>query len=564
MVLTDALAYIPLFSCAVITLGIYICLLVIKKKNAFATSYLMFLVTLLFLVVFIVYGIKVIKNQAAYTQTSCLFGLSFFIAAVLIILLCCCSMLCSVKGKAKEEKKVVKINKISKHDVEIEQETAKEITKENENLLETSKSFIQKATECATTENGMSELLNFVNNTVRTQINADGGCILLIDDFEDLIGVKSYEGDFPPPYKLPEDMPHKPIRVSTNFKYATFPLEDNIFADIALSGKAELIENPKNDTRLYENGPEDFLKLGSYIFIPLIVAGRIIGIMAFSRKHGNTPFTQKDLNLACSLSDFASESIQTVITVKETVEHNNLIIESNIATKIQNVLTPAKLPNIKDLQIGTIWNPQEGVCGDYYDVIPARNDRISFVIGDVAGKGTNSVILMSMVRAMIRLVANTKQSSGKIVEWINHEISSESYSNDHFASLALMNYDPVNKEIEIAHGGSTPIYYYDSDTKDVKLLTTFTEPIGVDKKSTYENLLQKTKSGDIIFTYSDGLIESQNESGRQYSVERIIRIIKDNNSSTAKDIANLVKSDVKNFMGGAKVHDDQTLLVIKF
>ena len=101
-----------------------------------------------------------------------------------------------------------------------------------------------KSAEAFADEDGMSLLLNHINKTIRDEIKADGGAILLIDDFEDIIAVKSFDGDFPPPYKLPSDMPHKPIRVATSFKFATFPLRDNIFGEVAVSGKPELVTKP--------------------------------------------------------------------------------------------------------------------------------------------------------------------------------------------------------------------------------------------------------------------------------------------------------------------------------
>ena len=75
--------------------------------------------------------------------------------------------------------------------------------------------------------------------------------------------------------------------------------------------------------------------------------------------------------------------------------------------------------------------------------------------------------------------------------------------------------------------------------------------------------MQKVQSGDIIVTYTDGLVEALNDRGQQYGKESLEKIIKANNSSSGKDIANLIKADVKNFIGQADQHDDQSLLVIK-
>ena len=165
---------------------------------------------------------------------------------------------------------------------------------------------------------------------------------------------------------------------------------------------------------------------------------------------------------------------------------------------------------------------------------------------------------------MIRLVVNTKQSAGTILEWVNHGIAGESFSTDHFASCALINYNPVSHSFEFATGGTTPIFYYDSASAKFTKLSHSSEPIGVDKTSQYKNTIQNVKSGDILVTYTDGLVEALNEQGQQYTKESLLRVITEHHASSAKDIANLVKADIKKFSGTVSQHDDQSLLVIKF
>ena len=204
----------------------------------------------------------------------------------------------------------------------------------------------------------------------------------------------------------------------------------------------------------------------------------------------------------------------------------------------------------------------DGVCGDFYDIIVSRKDRISFAITDVVGKGMNSLMVMIMMRSMLRLIVNTKQSADTILTWINHGISTES-AIDHFASMALINYDSTTKSINYATGGSTPIWLYSAETNDMARISEASEPVGVEKSTIYKEHSRKLKSGDILVMYTDGLVESLDENGTQYSIDNLIKIVKLNHSKSAKDITSLVKSDLKHFNGTVKQHDDQTLLVVK-
>ena len=75
--------------------------------------------------------------------------------------------------------------------------------------------------------------------------------------------------------------------------------------------------------------------------------------------------------------------------------------------------------------------------------------------------------------------------------------------------------------------------------------------------------MQKVKSGDIIITYTDGLVENLNGEGQQYTKESLLKVISDNHEASGKDIAKAVKNDIKKFSGSAVQHDDETLLLVK-
>ncbi|MBO4404163.1 MAG: SpoIIE family protein phosphatase, partial [Treponema sp.] len=328
--------------------------------------------------------------------------------------------------------------------------------------------------------------------------------------------------------------------------------------------KPELITKPEMDDRIYQNGPEEFLECGSYIVVPMLNGDAVIGLIALSRSHSSPKFTEAEFETVKTLAGFAAEAVQNSITVKEVIEHNGVTKETDLAINIQSMLRPVKLPIIKDVQIGSLFEQNEGVCGDFYDVIPSRKDRVSFIVGDIAGKGINSVMIMTMVRAMLRLVVNTKQTAGTILNWVNKGISGESFSADHFGSLALVNYDPETSKIEFSSCGTTPLYWYSGETNSIEKISVQSEPIGVEKSTEYKNYMHDVKKGDIMIMYTDGIVESLNDAGKQYTTDRLLKLIQTNHNSSGKDIVNLVKADIKKFSGSLVQHDDQTLLIVKF
>lgn len=543
-----AIVYISLFCIAFISLAISILITVIKIRNTAKVSFISYF-SLLAVIFACIYTV-------IHPGTVVFAVLILFAAALLIPY---CVMLAF--GKPKEKTKIEQQPQIEETKPEA---IIEDIQPDKIDLIEKGRAFVTLASDSFSDKDGMQNLLDTINKTCTEITKADGAAVLMVDEFDDIISVKSFNGEFPPPYKLPDDLPHKPLRVSTSFKYAQFPLRDNIFGEIATAGKAELIAVPAVDDRIYENGPEDFLKLGSYIFIPLRLRGKdiVIGLLALSRNPGKDPFSDEEFGWAQTLAGFAESALKTTISFRQYTEKQELTKEADIASEIQTSLLPKKLPPLAGLTIGTYTLHTPGVCSDIYDVIPARQDRTSFVLMDVAGKGMNSLLVMTMIRAMLRLIVNTTQSAGTILSWANRGICSE-MNLDHFASVALINFDPTKRRIQLATSGSVAVLRFNIQKGELEKISIVCEPLGVEKTISYRDIEFTANQGDIIICYTDGLLETLNAQGKQYPLASLGTIVKTNAKLQGKDIANLVKADIKKFIGNETLHDDQTLLVVK-
>lgn len=496
---------------------------------------------------------------AVYTVINPLiFPIAVALACATILMLAAAVTNRVTRPREPKEKKVVQTQEM----VEATTTETPQVVAGSVSLLEAGKNFSLIASEALAKDGDLGPLLDSVNASLIFETQAHGGAILLVDGFEDVLAVKSLAGDFPPPYRLPDDLPHKVIRVETNFRFSQFPLTETIFGAVACSGRGELITEPLSDIRIIQNGPEDFLKCGSYIFIPLKIKETVIGVAALARRYGEVAFTEREYNIASILADYASAAIKIVYSYQEVMEHAELTKEGDIACKLQATLPPKLLPTIPGLSLGSFQRIADGICGDYYDIIPARKDRISFVLADVAGKGMTSLMVMVMLRAMLRLTVNTTQSAATILSWANRGIASET-TIDHFASVALINYDGEQKKIQIATAGATPILLYHAATGEMEKISQMSDPVGVEKKTEYQDKDFSVQTDDIIITYTDGVIEAPNSRGLQYSKERLLEVIVNNKHLSGKEIAEHVKTDILKFTGVDAQHDDQTLLIIK-
>lgn len=542
-----AFAYLPLLIAAALTVIVFIFLIAIMARKTAKVSFVFFLA-----LAAIISGMvfTYLKEDASF----------LYLMLLLAALLMTPYAVLKAVQKPEERNKKGSQNGLST----ITQKRMNVVYQDEDiSLLDVNRQFIFITAESFNNPQGLPPLLDNFAKKIVELTHADGVLSVVLDDFEDILNVKNLYGTFIPPYKLPDNIPHKQQRVEMNMRYMQFPLTDNIFGEVLTSNMPVMINEPSKDSRIVQNGDEDFLKCGAYIFVPMYVNDSPVGVLSLGKLPENGPFTEAEFDTAKRLGEFVSASIKATSIHNEIVERFSLAKEGEIATKIQKSLIPAKLPAIPGISIGTVFNPAENICGDYYDVMVSRKDRISFVMSDVTGKSLNSMNVMLQLRAMLRLIINTTQSAGTILTWANRGIASENNTADHFASVALLIYDSVNNKVQYASGGTNPIFLYKKAENSLEEISGKQEPVGVEKNTEYTDNEVSVSSGDIIVTCTDGVLEALNGDGTQYSKTNLERLIKESHSLDGKAIANKIKDDVKKFCGSAAQHDDQSLLVIK-
>ncbi len=546
--LNDSFAYLPLLA-ATVTALILIIILAADRERYHPLA-----------LFFHIIGALLVAAAAGYTVINpMLFPLAAALALSTILML-----LAAVINRVAQVRKAAENpdGQAAQEGAEPQEPAAPPTTGKASELMDAGRSFILTASQMLSKDCDLSPLLDLVNDTLIKETEASGGAILLVDEFQEVLAVRAFAGDFPPPYRLPEDLPHKVIRIETNFRFAQFPLAETIFGAVASGGRGELIAEPLSDSRIVQNGPEEFLRCGSYLLMPLKIQGMVIGVAALARRFDTPAFTQKDYDTADMLCTLASAAIQTVHSYQEAMERTSLAKETAIASRLQETLHPKSLPAVPGLSLGVFQQLAKDVCGDYYDIVPSRKDRISFILGDVAGRGMTSLLIMVMLRSMLRLTVNTTQSAATILSWVNRGIAGET-SMDHFASVALINYDSERRMIQIATGGTIPIILYHAATGKFRTISSISDPVGVEKLAEYQDKELPVSPGDILIAYTDGLIEAPGRRGGQYSKSRLLKVVSKHIHQSAGEIANCIKTDLIEFSEGSHQHDDQTVMVIK-
>jgi len=242
-----------------------------------------------------------------------------------------------------------------------------------------------------------------------------------------------------------------------------------------------------------------------------------------------------------------------------------------IAREIQQWLVPAHAPEIPGMDIAFATRPQNTVAGDYYDAFlrpfPANGDKPSLLIAvaDVAGKSVPAALLMATFQASLRALAATTASLDEIVTGLERYARAHSLEGLRFTTAFLAELNLDTREMTYVNcGHNDPILRRASGA--IERLSTGGPPLGLpvftDHELAYVSGRTQLMPGDLLFVFTDGVVEAVNETGEEFREERLLASL-NTTSGSAADVLSRVMTDVNNFVGYARQHDDITALVLR-
>ena len=231
--------------------------------------------------------------------------------------------------------------------------------------------------------------------------------------------------------------------------------------------------------------------------------------------------------------------------------------ELNIAHNIQMALLPQSFPEHSDIDIYASQTPARDVGGDLYDYF-VHKGRLVFCIGDVSGKGVPAALLMAVMRSMFRSEAHRADSAAEIVETMNHNLCQE-YTGGDFVTMFVGILDLTTGRLDYCNAGhEAPLVA--GRPLDIKRNL----PVGALSDWNYEGQQTQLKPGDMLFLYTDGLSEAKNSTGELLHRKRVQQIASEHATDTARQLVEMMETEVHHHAGDAEQNDDITMLAIKW
>jgi serine phosphatase RsbU (regulator of sigma subunit) len=285
-------------------------------------------------------------------------------------------------------------------------------------------------------------------------------------------------------------------------------------AAVIRTGHPELVEDiPEGFYESVTHDPEQLrilrgMGFRSYVIVPLIARGRVIGDLALAYSSSGRRYGTEDLEMLHALADACAMAIDNARLFGQ---------QQATARTLQQSLLPRELPEIDGMELAARYRPYGSgieVGGDFYDVFPVPGGWM-LAIGDAAGKGTAAAATTALLRHTLRIAAHLERSPVAALARMDEALLRED-DVEHPASAVcgvLRALPDGGAEITLAAAGHPPPYVrrHDGRVEDTvrpgALLGALPGPPPSELTVTLE-------PGDVLVLYTDGVTEARGRDGQ--------------------------------------------------
>ncbi|QXJ25991.1 SpoIIE family protein phosphatase [Actinomadura graeca] len=232
--------------------------------------------------------------------------------------------------------------------------------------------------------------------------------------------------------------------------------------------------------------------------------------------------------------------------------------ERRVAVTLRRAILPDEheledLPGLRVALRSLAAESTARIGGDWFATRAMLDGRALFAIGDAAGHGLPAAAAMARTRNGLLGLASTGQPPGKLVGWLNELVGH--IQPPATGTAVVARFEPRRRVLEwTCAGHPPPILVRDGRAAPMEVAP---DPmLGAVPGWEYATVKTRLKSGDLVFLYTDGLVERR-DADLDERIGRLTKILQECSSGP-----DLVLNEVLARMEHDRAADDTTLFAI--
>jgi serine phosphatase RsbU (regulator of sigma subunit) len=250
------------------------------------------------------------------------------------------------------------------------------------------------------------------------------------------------------------------------------------------------------------------------------------------------------------------EEHQRAVVEQERIRH-----ELALGRQIQHDMQPHEPLRLGLTEIQGVSVPAREVGGDFFNYFALPNGQVALLVGDVSGKGVGAALLMANIQASLRTRFALGQDLSAIADAIDRDIESNS-PGQMYATLFMGILDPAKRRLRYVNAGHNPQFVL-RNAGGLDRLGATGLPVGLLSGRGYAEREVQLGAGDLIYFYTDGCVETENEAGDMFGAEKLEAVLVASHVQSPNDVLQNVERGLKAFRGKAEPFDDATMMAVR-
>jgi len=312
----------------------------------------------------------------------------------------------------------------------------------------------------------------------------------------------------------------------------------------------------------------------------LVIALAFVGIIPISHR-----MTQHLATLTKGVHQLASGDFQTRVPVRSkdefgtlagafnqmaedlerhealAVEQERLRKELELSRLIQTEMLPRGSLRSGPAEISGVSIPAREVGGDFFNYFVLPDGRLALLVGDVSGKGVSAALLMANIQATLRARLPHETNLATLADRLDRELD-QNTPGGVYLTLFLGILEIDGRLLRYVNAGHNPQFVL-RGTSGIAPLASTGMPIALYAGHGYSEARIDLAPGDLLFFYTDGLVETENERNEMFGAERLQSILEHDRAETIDIILHRVETSVMTFRGSAEPFDDATMMALR-
>ena len=267
----------------------------------------------------------------------------------------------------------------------------------------------------------------------------------------------------------------------------------------------------------------------------------------------------------------------------QSLPKQRLINELKMAKRVQQALLLVESPSIDGINIAKKCIPADNIGGDFYSFIckdfeqmspqhrspgivkyiQSENQYLGIVIGDVAGHGVSSALIMALSAGLFSEIGKRYASPKKVLEAANKDLIryiSNSQVTHVTAFYGMLNVNTF--EFHYCKAGH-PNTLLQRDSNDIIELESQGSFLGMFDQLEFSDSCIQLKKGDRLYFYTDGITEAKGPNGDLFGNDRLKQSIQTLHHEPIGTVLHQLFDEVDLYTQYQKATDDRSLVILE-